>query len=93
MRDKDKDVVLELLGMWFKEGKYLQVIQTSKRLLKKDPDNPVVRLFLDKAIDNQRFIDAYSAIRNLFVPKNYYEGLNEEVPEQDKGLKNDQSMV
>jgi hypothetical protein len=93
MRDRDKDVVLELLGMWFKEGKYLQVIQTCKRLLKKDPDNPVVRLFLDKAIDNQRFIDAYTAIRNLFYPKNYYEGLNDESEKEERNLKNTENMV
>jgi len=86
MRDRDKDVVLELLGLWFKEGKYMKVIETSKRLLKKDPNNTLVRLFLNKAIDNQRFIDAYTAIRNLFVPKNYMEGLDEE--KDTKDLKN-----
>lgn len=73
MNDRDKDVVLELLGTWYKEGKYLEVIKTCKRLLKKDPSNPVVRLFLNKAIDSQRFIDAYSAIRTLFVRKDYLE--------------------
>ncbi len=73
MNDRDKDVVLELLGTWYKEGKYLEVINTCKRLLKKDPSNPVIRLFLNKAIDSQRFIDAYSAIRALFVRKDYLE--------------------
>lgn len=87
MRDRDKDVVLELLGMWYKEGKYMQVIDTSKRLLQKDPNNPLIRLFLNKAVDNQKFIDAYSAIRNLFFPKNYLEGLDEE--EFDEEEKND----
>lgn len=93
MKDRDKDVVLELLGLWFKEGKYMQVIETSKRLLIKDPDNPVVRLFLDKAIDNQRFIDAYTAIRNLFYPKNYYEGLNEGIEKEKKDLRNSENML
>jgi RsiW-degrading membrane proteinase PrsW (M82 family) len=83
MRDRDKDVVLELLGMWYKEGKYMQVIDTSKRLLKKDPNNPLIRLFLNKAVDNQKFIDAYTAIRNLFFPKNYLEGLDEEELEKE----------
>jgi len=83
MKDKDKDVVLELLGMWYKEGKYMQVIDTSKRLLKKDPNNPLIRLFLNKAVDNQRFIDAYTAIRNLFFPKNYLEDLNEDELEEE----------
>jgi hypothetical protein len=84
MRDRDKDVVLELLGMWYKEGKYLQVIETSKRLLKKDPHNPLIRLFLNKAVDNQKFIDAYTAIRNLFFPKNYLEGLDDEEFEEER---------
>jgi len=83
MKDIDKDVVLELLGNWYKEGKYLQVIEVSKRLLKKDPGNPVIRLFLNKSIDRQRFMDAYEALRTLFVSKNYLEGLEEE--EEDKG--------
>lgn len=71
MKDRDKDVVLELLGLWYTQGKYLNVIETSIRLLEKDPTNPLVRLFLNKALDNQRFIDAYTAIRNLFFPKDY----------------------
>jgi protease PrsW len=84
MKDKDKDVVLELLGGWYKEGKYLQVIDVSKRLLQKDPGNPVIRLFLNKAVDSQRFIDAYEAIRNLFVRKNYLDGLDDEIAEQSQ---------
>jgi RsiW-degrading membrane proteinase PrsW (M82 family) len=76
MRDRDKDVVLELLGLWYEQEKYLQVIATCKRLLKKNPDNPVVLLFLSKAIDNQRFVDAFTAIKNLFVPKDYLDDLN-----------------
>lgn len=83
MKDKDKDVVLELLGNWYKEGKYLQVIEVSKRLLNKDPGNPVIRLFLNKAVDNQRFIDAYEALRTLFVSKNYLEGLEDKVLHED----------
>jgi len=39
---------------------------------------------LNKAVDNQKFIDAYTAIRNLFFPKNYLEGLNEEDFEEKK---------
>jgi hypothetical protein len=88
MRDKDKDVVLELLGQWYKEGKFLQVIDVSKRLLKKDRGNPVIRLFLNKSIDNQRFLDAYEALRNLFVRKNYLEGLDEEIEKPSEKQEN-----
>lgn len=84
MRDRDKDVVLELLGQWYKEGKYLQVIEVSKKLLKKDIGNPVIRLFLNKAVDNQRFMDAYEALRKLFVRKNYFEGIDDENDDIDK---------
>ncbi|MBN1494794.1 PrsW family intramembrane metalloprotease [Candidatus Peregrinibacteria bacterium] len=84
MRDRDKDVVLELLGQWYKDGKYLQVIEVSKRLLKKDPGNPVIRLFLNKSVDNQRFLDLYEALRKLFVRKNYFEGLDEEIEKPEK---------
>lgn len=78
MKARDKDVVLELLGTWYKEGKYIKVIETSKRLLKKDPNNPVVQLFLHKAVDNQQFIDAYSAFRKLFVRTDYLKDFYEE---------------
>lgn len=87
MKDRDKDVVLELLGTWYKEGKYLEVIKTCKRLLKKDPNNPVIRLFLNKAIDSQRFIDAYSAIRALFVRKNYLEDFELDENELNENVK------
>ena len=78
MKDRDKDVVLEVIGTWYNEGKYIQVIKTCNRMLKKDPNNPIIQLFLNKAIDNQRFIDAYTAIRQLFIPKNYYEYMDDE---------------
>ncbi len=86
MQDRDKDVVLELLGTWYREGKYIEVIKTCKRLLKRDPTNPVVRLFLSKAVDSQRFVDAYSAIRRLFVRKNYLEDfdIDEWVSEEEE---------
>ncbi len=89
MNERDKDVVLEVLGTWYKEGKYLEVIQTCKRLLKKDPTNPVIRLFLNKAIDSQRFIDAYSAVRALFVRKDYLEDFDLEDNNQEEDLKKD----
>jgi len=49
---KDEDVVLELLGMWFKDRRYVDVIHICERLLERDPDNNVVKLFKAKAVDH-----------------------------------------
>ncbi|MBU1446001.1 hypothetical protein KKD70_01925, partial [Patescibacteria group bacterium] len=51
MGKNDKDVVLELLGMWFEDGKYVDVMHICERLLERDPDNNVVKLFKAKAMD------------------------------------------
>lgn len=53
MAPKDEDVVLELLGMWTNEGRYDEVEQICDRLLQKDPDNRVVKLFKAKALDKK----------------------------------------
>ncbi len=59
---KDEDVVVELLGMWFKEGKYVDVMHICERLLERDPDNNVVKLFKAKAMDKMDDKDTYKAI-------------------------------
>lgn len=51
MAKKDLDVVLELLGMWFDQKKYVDVLHICERLLERDPDNNVVKLFKAKAQD------------------------------------------
>lgn len=51
MAVKDEEVILELIGMWYKEGKYLEVQEICERLLKRDPDNNVVKLFKAHATD------------------------------------------
>lgn len=51
MAAKDEEVVLELIGMWYKEGRYEEVEQICQRLLKRDPDNNVVKLFQSHAKD------------------------------------------
>jgi RsiW-degrading membrane proteinase PrsW (M82 family) len=48
MAQKDKEVVLELIGMWYNEKKYTEVEGICDRLLKRDPDNNVVKLFKAK---------------------------------------------
>lgn len=51
MGKKNKDVVLELIGMWFDQKKYVDVMHICERLLERDPDNNVVKLFKAKAMD------------------------------------------
>lgn len=48
---KDEEVILELIGMWYKEGRYKEVQEICERLLKRDPDNNVVKLFKAHATD------------------------------------------
>lgn len=45
MAAKDQEVVMELIGMWYEEGRYQEVEGICERLLKRDPDNNVVKLF------------------------------------------------
>lgn len=59
---KDEDVVLELLGMWFKDKRYVDVIHICERLLERDPDNNVVKLFKAKATDQIEGGNVYQKI-------------------------------
>jgi RsiW-degrading membrane proteinase PrsW (M82 family) len=71
----DQDVVLELLGMWTKEGRYEEVIQICDRLLARDPDNNVVKLFRAKAGDNQELKHFYTALKAVFQKETAVKGL------------------
>jgi len=67
MASKNEEVVIELMGMWFKEKKYVDVIHICQRLLQRDPGNRVVELFKAKAIDQLEKNDSYGQIlQNLF---------------------------
>lgn len=66
MATKDQDVVLELLGMWTKEGRYQDVVDICQRLLMRDPDNKVVQLFQAQAMDQQKLTDVESSFSALF---------------------------
>ncbi|MBI2639229.1 PrsW family intramembrane metalloprotease [Candidatus Peregrinibacteria bacterium] len=66
MASRDQDVVMELLGMWTREGKYMEVIQICDRLLARDPDNNVVKLFRAKAGDNQELKHFYTTLKDVF---------------------------
>ncbi len=63
MAAKDEDVVLELVGMWYKEGKLKEVIEICDRLLQRDPDNNVVKIFKAKAMDDQNLKRLYSSLK------------------------------
>jgi RsiW-degrading membrane proteinase PrsW (M82 family) len=70
MAKDDEEVVIELLGMWFKEKKYVDVLHICERLLKRDPTNRIINLFKAKAIDQMGEKDPYKKILpNLFSDK------------------------
>jgi RsiW-degrading membrane proteinase PrsW (M82 family) len=66
MAKKDQDVVLELLGMWTKEGRYKDVIDICQRLLMRDPNNNVVKLFQAKAMDKAKLSKLENSFMSVF---------------------------
>lgn len=66
MAKRDVDVVLELLGMWTREGRHKDVIDICQRLLMRDPDNKVVQLFQAKAMDKQKLDNLENSFASLF---------------------------
>lgn len=67
----EEKVVIELMGMWFNEQKYKEVIEICDRLLKRDPDNQVVKLFRAKAVDQKKIQRVKKAIHLLFSEEDY----------------------
>lgn len=66
MAAADQDVVMELLGMWTKEGRLREVMEICDRLLARDPDNNVVKLFRAKAADSQELRNFYKSLKAVF---------------------------
>lgn len=66
MAPRDEDVVLELMGMWFNEGRYQEIINICDRLLLRDPDNNVVKLFRAKAVEKARVDNVQGSVKMLF---------------------------
>jgi RsiW-degrading membrane proteinase PrsW (M82 family) len=64
---RDKDVILELISMWFKEKRYVDVIHVCERLLERDPNNEVVRLFKAKSMDYLEDNNPYKKILNSII--------------------------
>jgi RsiW-degrading membrane proteinase PrsW (M82 family) len=67
---KDEDVVVELVGLWFQEKRYVDVIHICERLLERDPDNNVVKLFKANAIDKMDDKDTYKTILKTVLRHN-----------------------
>lgn len=66
MAARDQEVVMELLGMFSKEGRLEEVMQICDRLLTRDPDNNVVKLFKAKAADNKELRQVYESVKAVF---------------------------
>jgi len=98
MARKDIDVVLELMGMWFDQKKYVDVLHICERLLERDPDNNVVKLFKAKAQDKIDPENPYNKALGAVLGKNrsekdvntitYYrqkqEAEKKDIPEDEK---------
>jgi hypothetical protein len=69
MGKKDEDVVLELIGMWFEQKKFVDVMHICERLLERDPDNNVVKLFKAKAMDKLDPNNPYRKILDNVIGK------------------------
>jgi len=90
MGKNDEDVVLELVGMWYQNGKYQDVIEICERLLMRDPTNKVVQLFKAKALDQNKVDKAVNSVKSLFSEKettsegNILEDLRKKKAEMEK---------
>lgn len=69
MAKKDEEVVLELLNLWFKEKRYVDVLHICQRLQQRDPGNPVVELFRARALDKMDQQSVYHAILSRLFPQ------------------------
>lgn len=70
MAKKDEDVITELAGMWFNEKRYVDVIHICERLLEHDPNNNVIKLFREKAIDQLEGNDPYKQALSTILSSN-----------------------
>jgi RsiW-degrading membrane proteinase PrsW (M82 family) len=85
---KDEDIVIELLGLWFKEKRYVDVIHICERLLERDPDNNVVKLFKAQAADKMSDKDVYKNILGTILKdKNNPDLLSKYMEQKDKKIK------
>lgn len=69
MARKDEEVVIELIGMWFRDKRYVDVIHICERLMERDPDNKIIQLFKAQALDKMDSRSAYAKILKNMYPK------------------------
>ena len=77
---KDEDVIVELIGMWFNDKRYVDVIHICERLLERDPDNKIVALFKAKAMDQMDENNRYKKILSTVIKT------KDELSEYDKNI-------
>jgi len=91
MPKKDQDVVIELLGMWFKDKRYVDVLHICERLMERDPNNKVIQLFKAKALDKMDQNSAYGKILKHMFPSgkktSIVEMLKQKAKEENKVTK------
>jgi len=68
MAKTDEEVVIELIGMWFKDARYVDVLHICERLLARDPDNKIVQMFKAQAMDKMDKNNVYSKILTKLFP-------------------------
>ncbi len=66
---KDEQAIIELLGVWYRQERYLDVITISERLLQKDPDNITVKLLRASAMDKLKPINPFVQLYRSIFPK------------------------
>ncbi len=79
---RDEDVVIELLGMWFQKKRFVDVLHICQRLLERDPDNKVVQLFKEKALEKLSDKSPYKKILMTIFPHKKQKSIVEMVKER-----------
>ncbi|MFA5948108.1 MAG: PrsW family glutamic-type intramembrane protease [Candidatus Gracilibacteria bacterium] len=90
MNKKDEEVILEFIGVLFKEKKYIDVINTCDRLLKKDPDNNVIKLLKAKAND---ILNDKEYIKSIFKDEDPNKKIDNKVLGQNVTTSNNIQLV
>ena len=94
----DENVVVELIGMWFKEKNYTDVIHICERLLERDPNNNVVQIFKARALDemqgeNSAYKDILSSMFNSTNNTEKNKNIISKHIEEKEELKKTQRMI
>ena len=79
---KDEEVVIDLLALWSKDKRYVDVIHICERLLERDPDNEVVKIFKAKAMDAMDQKSIYKKILGAMIKT------KDDLNESDKNIIN-----